>query len=268
MKKERLDAILVQKGFFETKSKAQAAIMAGDVIVNNEKIFKAGEKLPLDENLMIEVKTQKYVSRGGLKLEKALEEFNINVKNKICLDAGASTGGFTDCLLQNGATKIYAVDVGYGQLDWKLRNNDRVKVIEKTNIKNCSFNDIYSENDEIAELSVADLSFISLTKVLGNIKNLMKPENIELITLIKPQFEAGKENIGKNGVVTDKNIHEDVIRKVKEHAENIDLFLNTLTFSPIKGPAGNIEYLAYFSDNKRDDVDIEKVVREAFNELK
>lgn len=260
--KERLDKILVDKGFYETKSKAQGAIMAGDVKINDEVITKAGYQLELKENTRIEIKSLPFVSRGGLKLDKALKVFDINLKDRICLDAGASTGGFTDCMLQNGAQKVYAVDVGYGQIAWKLRNDSRVKVIERTNIKNCEPVEIYDEQADdrsvYPDFCAMDLSFISITKVLSNIKNLMNEKNQEIVSLIKPQFEAGKELVGKNGVVREKSTHIKVIKDVIEYAETINLFPQKLTFSPIKGPAGNIEYLVWLKNNKSD-FDIETI---------
>ncbi|HIZ29328.1 MAG TPA: TlyA family RNA methyltransferase [Candidatus Adamsella sp.] len=267
MEKKRLDNLLIERGLFETKSKAQAAIMAGDVKINGEKITKAGFQIKDTEDLNIEIQTMPYVSRGGFKLEKAIKSFNIDFSNKICLDAGASTGGFTDCLLQNGASKIYAVDVGYGQIAWKLREDPRVKVIEKTNIKNCQPEDIYDNTDEKAEFAVMDLSFISITKVLPNIKKMLSKQ--QMVALIKPQFEAGREQIGKNGVVTDKKVHIEVIKSVISYAKTINLFPKNLTYSSIKGPAGNIEYLIYLTDepNYLDDDKIQSVADEAFEIL-
>ncbi len=253
--KERLDKILCDLGYFETKSKAQAAIMAGNVKINGEKITKAGYQLAYTEQIDIEVKSMPFVSRGGYKLAKAVTAFNLNLKDRVCLDAGASTGGFTDCMLQNGAKKVYSVDVGYGQLAWKLRTDSRVKVVERINIKKCFDYDIYDPTDERPDFCATDLSFISIKKVLENILTLMKPENIEIVTLIKPQFEAGREEVGKNGVVRDKNVHIKVIKNVIDFAESIGLTALDLTVSPIKGPAGNIEYLTHLSDkseNKKD----------------
>lgn len=241
--KERLDKILVDRGFFETKSKAQGAIMAGDVKINDEVITKSGYQLEVKETTKIEIKSLPFVSRGGLKLDKAVKAFDINLSGRICLDAGASTGGFTDCMLQNNAQKVYAVDVGYGQIAWKLRSDSRVKVVERTNIKNCDSSEIYDENDILPDFCAMDLSFISITKVLDNIKKLMNPEKQEIVSLIKPQFEAGKELVGKNGVVREKSTHLKVIQEVIEYAQSIGLFPQRLTYSPIKGPAGNIEYL-------------------------
>lgn len=264
-KKERLDKILVEKGFFETKNKAQAAIMAGDVKINGETVTKAGWGLELKENTKIEIKSLPFVSRGGLKLQKAVKEFEIDLKERVCLDAGASTGGFTDCMLQSGAKKVYAVDVGYGQIAWKLRNDPRVKVVERTNIKNCAPEAVYGENDVLPDFCAMDLSFISITKVLENIKRLMKPENIEIMALIKPQFEAGREFVGKNGVVRELSTHIAVILSVIEYAENIGLFVKKLSYSPIKGPAGNIEYLVLLSDTPAefDFASVERVVEDS-----
>ncbi len=246
MTKERLDKILTDRGYFDTKSKAQAAIMAGDVKIDGNIITKAGYQLELKENTKIEIKMMPYVSRGGYKLEKAIKEFGIDLNNKICMDAGASTGGFTDCMLQNGAKKVYSIDVGYGQIAWKLRTDKRVKVIEKINIKNCSYSDIYDEQDETADFITMDLSFISITKVLENIKKLSKKE-AEIVSLIKPQFEAGKEQVGKNGIVREKQIHTEVINKIIDYCKGINLYPKGLTYSPIKGAKGNIEYLIYLT---------------------
>ncbi|MDD3437100.1 MAG: TlyA family RNA methyltransferase [Candidatus Gastranaerophilales bacterium] len=247
MKKERLDKILVDLGYFDTKSKASAAILAGNVKINSEVITKAGFQIAPEKKLDIEIKSMPYVSRGGFKLEKALKTFDVKIQDRICIDAGASTGGFTDCLLQNGAKKVYAVDVGYGQLAWKIRNDERIKVIERTNIKNCAFSDIYSDADELADLLVMDLSFISIEKVLSNLKKLLKPEFHEMICLIKPQFEAGKDLVDKGGVVKDKNVHIEVINNVINFAQKLGYVVLNLTVSPIKGPSGNIEYLIHIA---------------------
>lgn len=268
MKKERLDKILVDLGYFENKSKASAAILAGNVKINDEVITKAGFQLDPEKKLSIEVKSMPYVSRGGFKLEKALKTFEVKIKDRVCFDAGASTGGFTDCLLQNGAKKVYAVDVGYGQLAWKIRSDERVKVIERTNIRNCELTDIYSEKDEIADLLVADLSFISIDKVLPNLKKLLKEDFQELIFLIKPQFEAGKELVDKGGVVRDKKVHLQVINNVIDFAKSLDYKIIDLTYSSIKGPSGNIEYLVHIaSTGESKDFAVESVVEDAFNTL-
>jgi len=265
MAKTRLDDFLIKKGFFETKSKAQGAILAGKVKVNNEKITKAG--FQIKDEVEIEVQKNPYVSRGGFKLEKALKEFGINVKDKICLDAGASTGGFTDCMLQNGALKVYAVDVGHNQIDWKFRSDSRVVVIEKTNIKNCCAEQIYGDNPIEADFLSADLSFISLNKVLANMKNLTRQK--AMLLLIKPQFEAGRENIQKGGVVRDKEVHFEVIKNVINHAQELELYPQNLTFSPITGPSGNIEYLIYLTDEKNliEDDKIQDIINNSFENL-
>jgi 23S rRNA (cytidine1920-2'-O)/16S rRNA (cytidine1409-2'-O)-methyltransferase len=267
MAKKRLDEILTEKGFFETKSKAQAAILAGKVKINDEKITKAGFQIKNEDELKIEVEKNPYVSRGGFKIEKAIKEFNIDLKDKICLDAGASTGGFVDCMLQFGAKKIYAVDVGYGQLDWKLRSDDRVIVIERTNIKNCPTETIYCQSPIDAEFLSADLSFISLEKVLENFKKLLKTQS--MVLLIKPQFEAGRDKIQKGGVVKDPNTHLEVIKNVINHAQKLELYPQNLTFSPITGPSGNIEYLIYLKDEKNslDDDKIQSIINDAFSNL-
>lgn len=266
-KKERLDILLVKRGFFESREKAKASIMAGQILVNGIKEVKAG--VQVDENANIEVKeTMKYVSRGGYKLEKAIEAFSIDLKNKVTLDVGASTGGFTDCMLQNGAKKVYAIDVGYGQFAWKLRQDERVVCMEKTNIRYVTSDDL----EELGDFASIDVSFISLTKVLTPVKNLLT-EVGEIVCLIKPQFEAGREKVGKKGVVRDPKIHEEVILNVIHYAIEENLYLKGLSYSPIKGPEGNIEYLAYFSkrDKEESNLNIEllikKTVEEAHNEL-
>lgn len=268
MKKERLDKILVDLGFFENKSKASAAILAGNVMIGTEVITKAGFQIDPSKEYDFKVKSMPFVSRGGFKLKKALESFDVVVKDRICFDAGASTGGFTDCLLQNGANFVYAVDVGYGQLDWKIRSSTQVKTIEKTNLKICSFEDIYSENEPVADLLVSDLSFISLEKVLPNLKTLMCKDGHEMICLIKPQFEAGKELVEKGGVVKDKNTHKMVIENVLSCIKGLGYSIKGLTYSSIKGPAGNIEYLVWFStDGNSNEYSVEEVVESAHNNL-
>lgn len=268
MKKERLDKYLVDLGYFENKSKASATILAGDVLINDERITKAGYQINTEKEYEIRIKSMPYVSRGGFKLEKAIKTFDVNIKDRICLDAGASTGGFTDCLLQNGAKFVYAVDVGYGQLDWKIRTDKRVKTIEKTNLKICSFDDIYAENEPVADLLVCDVSFISLEKVLPNFKKLLA-DNQELICLIKPQFEAGKELVEKGGVIRNKNTHNLVIKNVIDCAKSLNYAILNLTHSAIKGPCGNIEYLIHLTSQDKEsmDIDIENIVNTAFTEL-
>lgn len=267
--KERLDKYLTDLGYFETKSKAAAAILAGHVKINDEYITKAGFQINPAKEYEIVVKSMPFVSRGGFKLKKALDTFPIKIEGRICLDAGASTGGFTDCLLQNGAKFVYAADVGYGQLDWKIRSDERVKTIERTNLKNCAFEEIYSENEPIADLLVSDLSFISLTKVLPNLKNLLSPDFHEMILLIKPQFEAGKEKVEKGGVVRDKKVHQEVIENVINCAKELNYSINDLTFSSIKGPSGNIEYLIWLSSHNENKttLDIKNIVETAFEIL-
>ncbi len=266
--KERLDKYLTELGYFETKSKAASAILAGNVKINDEYITKAGYQINLSKEYDIVVKSMPYVSRGGFKLKKAIDTFNPDIKGRICFDAGASTGGFTDCLLQNGAKFVYAADVGYGQLDWKIRSDNRVKTIEKTNLKNCLYSEIYSENEQAADLLVSDLSFISLTKVLPNLKTLLNPDFHEMICLIKPQFEAGKEKVEKGGVVRDKKTHAEVINNVIECAKSLDYSIKGLTYSSIKGPAGNIEYLIWLStEDIENNYAIEEIVNSAFENL-
>lgn len=266
--KERLDKYLTDLGYFDTKSKAAAAILAGHVKINDEYITKAGFQINPQKEYEIVVKSMPYVSRGGFKLKKALDAFNFSVKDRICLDAGASTGGFSDCLLQNGAKFVYAADVGYGQLDWKIRSDNRVKVIEKTNLRICEFTDIYAENEPAADLLVSDLSFISLTKVLENFKKLLSPDFHEMICLIKPQFEAGKENVEKGGVVRDKKIHSEVIANVINCANSLGYAIKGLTYSSIKGPSGNIEYLVWLcTEGETLTLDIDNTVQSAFQTL-
>ena len=266
--KERLDKYLTDLGYFDTKSKATAAIIAGNVKINDEYITKAGFQINPAKEYDIEVKSMPYVSRGGFKLKKAIDTFQPDIKDRVCFDAGASTGGFTDCLLQNGAKFVYAADVGYGQLDWKIRSDNRVKTIEKTNLKICSFEDIYNPEDEVADFLVSDLSFISLTKVLENLKKLLKPDFHEMICLIKPQFEAGKDKIEKGGVVRSKETHVEVINNVLDFAKSLGYSIEGLTYSSIKGPAGNIEYLVWLTtDKKSTNFEIDKIVNDAFEKL-
>lgn len=240
--KERLDVMMVNRGLAPSREKAKAVIMSGIVYVDGQREDKAGSTF--DDKVKIEVKgdTLPYVSRGGLKLEKAVSHFDLLLEGKVCMDVGSSTGGFTDCMLQNGAIKVYAVDVGHGQLDWKLRQDDRVVCMEKTNIRYVVPEDI----DESPSFVSIDVSFISLTKVLEPVKNLMTGDG-EIVCLIKPQFEAGREKVGKKGVVRDERVHKEVINMVQEYALSIGLVPLALEFSPIKGPEGNIEYLLYLS---------------------
>ncbi|MCX7903970.1 MAG: TlyA family RNA methyltransferase [Caloramator sp.] len=268
MDKERLDVLLVQKGFFETREKARKNIMAGLVFVDGIRVDKAGEKVNVDSNIEIKGNALPYVSRGGLKLEKALLSFNINLNDKVAIDVGASTGGFTDCMLKNGAKKVFAIDVGYGQLAWELRNDPRVVVMERTNIRFVKPEDL----GEFADFASIDVSFISLKLVLPVVKSLLKDDG-EIVALIKPQFEAGREKVGKKGVVRDPDVHKEVITEIFNFAKSINFGICGLQFSPIKGPEGNIEYLLYLSKNTNNDIEnlqleISNIVYEAHSKLK
>ena len=238
--KERLDVLLVNRGLAASREKAKAVIMAGIVYVDGQKEDKAGATFVDTVNIEVRGNTLKYVSRGGLKLEKAMSHFGLSLEGEVCMDVGASTGGFTDCMLQNGAVKVYSIDVGHGQLDWKLRNDPRVVCMERTNIRYVTPEDI----GEPASFVSIDVSFISLTKVLTPVRELLT-ENGEIVCLIKPQFEAGREKVGKKGVVRDPKVHLEVIRAVMDFASLIGFEILHLEFSPIKGPEGNIEYLLH-----------------------
>lgn len=255
LKKERLDVLLVNKGLSESREKAKRTIMAGIVYVNGEKEDKAGTTFDPEVEIEVRGNVLPYVSRGGLKLEKAIKEFGVSCEGKVCLDIGASTGGFTDCMLQNGAVKVFAIDVGHGQLDWKLRNDERVVCMEKTNIRYVKPEDL----GELASLVSIDVSFISLQLVLPVVKTLIK-DDCQVVCLIKPQFEAGRDQVGKKGVVRDKKVHVEVIEKTLSFAYSIGFELKGLTFSPIKGPEGNIEYLAELmrrdAENSEEDKDL------------
>lgn len=265
--KKRLDVLCVERGLAPSREKAKAIIMAGIVFVDGAREDKAGASF--EETAAIEVRgtTLKYVSRGGLKLEKAMEVYELDLTGKICLDVGSSTGGFTDCMLQNGAKHVFAIDVGRGQLDWKLRNDPRVTCMEKTNIRYVVPEDI----GVAADFSSIDVSFISLVKVLGPVKELLT-ENGRIVCLIKPQFEAGREKVGKHGVVRDESVHREVIVKVRDYAESIGFTPLGLDYSPIKGPEGNIEYLLYLSkgdctDAVRYQLDVDATVEAAHGAL-
>ena len=254
--KIRLDQYLVQNGLVQSRERAKALIMAGVVFVNQQKVDKAGEMIK--EDAVVEVRGHDigYVSRGGLKLEKALQIFPISVEGKVVADIGASTGGFTDCALQNGAAKVYAIDVGYGQLAWKLRNDERVVNMERTNVR-------YLEADSLPEqvdAATIDVAFISLDKILPTVHKILKPEGF-VVALIKPQFEAGKENVGKKGVVRDAAVHEQVINNVISFAKGEGFGIAGLDFSPIKGPEGNIEYLLHLTLGDDDAVSSEQVAQ-------
>lgn len=264
--KERLDVLLVNRGLAPSREKAKAMIMEGNVFVENQREDKAGASFDTNAAITIKGSPLKYVSRGGLKLEKALQRFHISLDDKICMDIGASTGGFTDCMLQNGAKKVYSVDVGYGQFAWKLRNDPRVVCMEKTNIRYLEPQDVKDRLD----FASVDVSFISLTKVLGPAKALLKEQG-EIVCLIKPQFEAGREKVGKKGVVRDKAVHIEVIKKVLDFAAETGFSIQNLDYSPIKGPEGNIEYLAYLkakaAGGQTGDDFICTIVEEAHGEL-
>jgi len=246
--KERLDVLLVKQGLALSREKAKAVIMAGDVFVDGQREDKAGAMFA-EEKVKIEVRgpVLKYVSRGGLKLEKAMAEFSLDLHDKICMDIGASTGGFTDCMLQNGARKVYAVDVGHGQLAWKLRNDERVICMERTNFRYTVKEDI----GDVLDFASADVSFISLSKILPPALALLK-EGGEMVCLIKPQFEAGREKVGKKGVVREPRIHREVIENVLAFAKEAGFAILNLTFSPVKGPEGNIEYLVHLRKQTED----------------
>ena len=259
--KKRLDLILVNRNLVSSRQKAKAIIMAGNVFVNGQREIKAGTSF--DDTAEIEIKGEplKYVSRGGFKLEKAIEEFDLNLQDKVCMDVGSSTGGFTDCMLQNGAKKVYAIDVGTNQLAWKLRQDERVVTMEKTNIRYVEKKDI----PELIEFSSIDVAFISLELVLTPVRVLLK-EEAEVVCLIKPQFEAGKEQVGKKGVVRDSKVHEEVIKKVIDHVKSIGFSILNLDYSPITGPEGNIEYLLHL--RKVDQAYMDKNTSDIYERIK
>ncbi len=241
MKKERVDVLSVEQGLFETREKAKRAIMAGIVYCNEMRLDKPGEKITVDSVLTVKGKTLPYVSRGGLKLEKALKVFDIDIKDKILLDIGSSTGGFTDCALQNGAIMSYAVDVGYNQLAWKLRSDDRVVVMERTNFRYVTPSDL---NGPMPNFSSIDVSFISLKLILPVLKTLLVPES-DVVALVKPQFEAGREQVGKKGIIRDPKVHEQVLQQIIEFSLITGFNVKNLSFSPITGGEGNIEFLLH-----------------------
>ena len=242
MSKKRLDALLVERGLVASRERAKRIIMAGQVLVDGQKVDKAGTAVKEEAGLRLLGEDIPYVSRGGLKLAKAVEEFGLDLSGKVAADIGASTGGFTDCMLQNGASKVYAIDVGYGQLAWKLRTDDRVVNMERTNMRHVS-PDMLGDRLDFASV---DVSFISLAKILPGVKALLKPSG-EIVALIKPQFEAGREKVGKKGVVREASVHEEVIRRVVDFCREEELCPLDLAYSPIKGPEGNIEYLLHLS---------------------
>ena len=261
IEKKRLDALMVERGLEQSRERAKALIMSGVVYVNDQKADSAGQAYPTDVQIEVRGHTLKYVSRGGLKLEKALDWFRIDPTDKIVMDVGASTGGFTDCLLQRGAQKVYAVDVGYGQLAWSVRTDPRVVCMERCNIR-------YVTPDQVPDkldLAVIDVSFISLRLVLPAAQALLK-ENAEVVALIKPQFEAGREKVGKKGVVREASTHIEVIESTIAFAKSIDFGVKGLTFSPIRGPEGNIEFLVWLSRTEDTEVDPAAVVAEAHSQ--
>ncbi len=264
--KDRIDKVLVDKGFFDSRERAKKNIMAGTVLVNNIVIDKAGFLIDTEDEIRIKNDAIAYVSRGGLKLEKAMESWNIDLTDKVCMDIGSSTGGFTDCMLQSGATKVYSVDVGYGQLDWKLRNDERVVVMERTNIRHLTLENLA----EAVQFFSIDVSFISLKLVLPKLLELGS-ENFECVALIKPQFEVGREEVGKNGVVRDPSKHKKAIEYCIKYAEDLGLKIKGLDFSPIKGPKGNIEFLMILSNSEDleafDGKEVDNVVNRAHSDL-
>lgn len=268
--KERLDVLLVKRNLADSREKAKAVIMSGNVFVDGQREDKAGAAFKEEVSIEVKGPALPYVSRGGLKLEKALCEFDVTVEGKVCTDVGSSTGGFTDCMLKHGAAKVFAIDVGRGQLDWKLRQDVRVVCMEKTNIRYVTPKDI----DEPVDFSSIDVSFISLTKVLMPIRDYLKEEG-EIVALIKPQFEAGREKVGKKGVVREKSTHLEVIAKVSAYASSIGFQVKGLVYSPIRGPEGNIEYLLHLKKHEASDTPpnetpqalIEETVGQAFETL-
>ena len=266
MAKERLDILLVERGLAGSRERAKRMIMAGEVLVDGQKIDKAGTTVKPEAEIRLLGHDIPYVSRGGLKLEKAMKEFGVRLQDKVAADIGASTGGFTDCMLQNGAKKVYSVDVGYGQFAWKLRQDPRVVCMEKTNIRYVTPEDI----DDVLDFASVDVSFISLTKVLPAAYALLK-DGGQMVCLIKPQFEAGREKVGKKGVVRDKAVHEEVIERIITFALENGFSVHHLEYSPIKGPEGNIEYLVHIEKSdeaiKEESVDIHAVVEAAHGEL-
>lgn len=262
--KKRLDILLLEKGIYTSREKAKANIMAGNVFVDNIRSDKAGNLVDEDAKITVKSELIPYVGRGGLKLEKAIKEFDMGLQNLICMDIGASTGGFTDCMLQNGAKKVYSIDVGYGQLDYKLRIDERVVCMERTNFR-------YLEKEKVADeidFAVIDVSFISLKIIFPKLIEFLK-EDFNVIALIKPQFESKRQEVGKNGVVRDINVHKRVINEIIENAKQNQLYIKALTFSPIKGQKGNIEYLAQFSNIKNDfdEEIINNIVQHSHNSL-
>ena len=264
-KKTRLDVLLTERGMQESRQKAQATIMAGIVFVNGQRVDKPGTQVPNDAEIEVRGHVMPYVSRGGLKLEKAMKSFPLTLQDKICADIGASTGGFTDCMLQNGAKKVYAVDVGYGQLDWKLRNDERVVCLERTNARYIT----HEEIPDTLDFASIDVSFISLKLIFPALYQLLSDTG-EIACLIKPQFEAGKEKVGKKGVVRDPKVHLEVLENFLNHAKENHFTVVDVTYSPIRGPEGNIEYLGYLRKNGGDNgcFDLAAIVEASHADLK
>ena len=242
MAKERLDALLVKRNLVQSRERAKTTIMAGLVLVDGQKVDKAGTMVKPEAEIRVLGNNLPYVSRGGLKLEKAIREFGVSLQGKVAADIGASTGGFTDCMLQNGAVKVFAIDVGYGQLAWSLRTDERVVNMERTNVRNVTPEQL----GQPVDLASIDVAFISLEKVLPAVREMLQPEG-EIVALIKPQFEAGREKVGKKGVVREPSVHEEVIFRVLALARQMELTPKALTYSPVKGPEGNIEYLVWLA---------------------
>lgn len=264
MSKQRLDILLVEKGLVTSRERAKTTIMSGIVYINNQKALKAGEMISEDAEIVVRGATLKYVSRGGLKLEKAIALYKIDPSDKICMDIGSSTGGFTDCLLQNNAKKVYAIDVGYGQLAWSLRTDERVVSMERTNFRKVTSEQISDE----PSLATVDVSFISLKIILPVAYELMS-DDAEILCLVKPQFEAGREKVGKKGVVRDKEVHKEVLYNFISNARNANFYVYDITYSPIKGPEGNIEFLAYIKkqENEYEISKVEEIVEDAHSSL-
>mgnify|MGYP001175469621 CR=1 FL=1 len=263
--KERLDVLLVKKGFFESRERAKASIMAGEIFIDDVRYDKCGENVKENSNIIFKGVKMPYVSRGGFKLAKAMASFNIELKNKVCFDIGASTGGFTDCMLQNGASKVFAIDVGYGQFAWKLRVDPRVVCMERRNIRYVK----PEETGQLGDFASIDVSFISLRTVIPAVLNLLMDEG-EIVALIKPQFEAGREKVGKKGVIKDPKVHAEVINTIVDFLILKNLNIIDVDYSPIKGPEGNIEYLVYFSKNNKSTFSkarIDEVVNKAHSHL-
>ena len=265
--KKRIDVLLVEQGFFESREKAKRSIMAGLVFVDNQKCDKAGTEVKTDAKIEVKGNPIPYVSRGGLKLEKAMKNFDITLQDKVCMDIGTSTGGFTDCMLQNGARKVFSIDVGYGQLAWKLRQDERVVCMERTNIRYVTPEDI----GEKLDFASIDVSFISLRTIMPAVKELLK-DNGCVVALIKPQFEAGKDKVGKKGVVRDKAVHKEVVTNIVNFLIDNEFTVLGLSFSPIKGPEGNREYLVYFTKDKERETDfkfdvIDQIIEDSHSQL-